>query len=699
MLLAVSLGSILVIGILAWQNAQNALEQSIFNQLTSVRASKAYQIEAYFDTIYSQTRTLAENRMVVNAMKNFTVGYREALDQSLSPEQHQELTDYYKQVFLPRLAAHMDEPPLLISYRPQRLTASYFQYHYMVNNALPLGSKDEMITAFEDPTTYNRFHTTYHPPLSNLRREFGFHDIFLIELETGNVVYSVFKETDFATSLREGPYRESGLGILAARIREAPERDEVTIVDYRSYDPSYGAPAAFVGAPIFDQNEVIGILALQLPVDAINNVMTGSENWQQDGLGSSGETYLVGPDHLMRSISRFYLEDPEEYFTSLRSGGISSSTIETIRNHETSILFQPVHTDAAEQAISGESGTRVVRNYRGTPVLSAYAPVEISGLAWNILSEIDVTEAFVPIYNLQKTLLIWGVSLIMLVAFLAILLSNYFVRPIENLIDGVAQIQAGDENVNIEVATDDEFGVLARNFNAAIEEQKADNEKLMLNILPASVAERQRNGEQIAEKFQQVSVIFIHILGFAKLSDEQSALESAHILESLISAIDEVATRYDVERIRTIGTTYIATCGLISARLDHANRSIEFAQDVIRIVERFDHGYAQELAVQVGIDAGPVTSGVIGTERFNFELWGETADIANHIHTLPPPNHILITKAVQQRVEEQFALQRHPPTLYHETELELYEIALDTSDDAANGAVNGAVNGTEQETS
>jgi len=296
MLLAVSLGSILVIGILAWQNAQNALEQSIFNQLTSVRASKAYQIEAYFDTIYSQTRTLAENRMVVNAMKNFTVGYREALDQSLSPEQHQELTDYYKQVFLPRLAVHM------------------------------------------------RFHTTYHPPLSNLRREFGFHDIFLIELETGNVVYSVFKETDFATSLREGPYRESGLGILAARIREAPERDEVTIVDYRSYDPSYGAPAAFVGAPIFDQNEVIGILALQLPVDAINNVMTGSENWQQDGLGSSGETYLVGPDHLMRSISRFYLEDPEEYFTSLRSGGISSSTIETIRNHETSILFQPVHT-------------------------------------------------------------------------------------------------------------------------------------------------------------------------------------------------------------------------------------------------------------------------------------------------------------------------------------------------------------------
>jgi len=692
MLLAVSLSSILVIGILSWHNAQSALNESIVSQLTSIRSAKSYQIEAYFQNMYSQTRILAENRMIINAMRNFSMGYREALEHSLTSEQHQQVTHYYESIFVPRLAENSDKVPLTFLYRPQRLTASYFQYHYIVNNSFPPGKKDEVITVPEDTTTYSRFHSAYHPYMQKLRQEFGFYDIFLIELGTGNIVYSVFKETDFATSLREGPYSESGLGILATHIRDAPEQGEVTIVDYRTYIPSYGAPAGFVGAPIFYQNEAIGILAFQFPVDEIDRVMTSEGKWERDGLGASGETYLVGADHLMRSASRSYIEDSEGYFEKLQLSGFSSAIIDKIRAYGTTILMQPVSTDSVEQALQGDTGTTIVRDYRGHSVLSAYMPLNIPGLNWVMLSEIDVAEAFVPIYNLQRTIFIWGTGLILTIAFLAILMARYFIHPLDRLAAGIRQTSLGKNDVYIDVSTDDEFGMLAHNFNTIIDNicaqeqtikaKTVENEKLTLNILPISMAERLRNGERIADRLQQVSVIFIHILGFAQLSTQCSAEESANILENLIDLFDETAGHYDIERVKTLGETYVAACGLTSARLDHASRSIKFATDVLGIIQRLARDNDQKLAVQIGINAGPVVSGVVGTKKFNFELWGETMDIANHIHTAAPPHHILITEAVRQRINDNFNTYPHPPVVNGDSEISVYRIATDIDSEA-----------------
>ena len=497
---------------------------------------------------------------------------------------------------MPRLAAAFDEPPLAVLYRPRRTVASYFQYHYVVNNPFPLGQKDEMAESAEDTTIYNRFHQFYHPILRNLLLEFGYYDIFLIDIETGNIVYSVFKETDFGTSLKEGPYRESGLGVLADRIQREPQRGAITAVDFRPYAPSYGAPAGFVGTPIFDGSEAVGILAVQISVDEINRVMTGGRSWAENGLGETGESYLVGPDRMMRSSARLHLADPDAYAAELRDYGVSEKTISNIDHFGTTILMQPVATNSVTNAYNGQEGTHLTINYLGQPVLSSYAPLDILGLEWVILSEITQREAFDPILNLQRNILMWGVVLVLSVAFLAVVLSRYFVRPIEKLTQGVQELSAGADDVNIDIESRDEFGDLARSFNsmvdklrdqaAVIEEKNAENEQLLLNILPAPIAERMQAGERVADQLQQVSMIYLHIWGFAQLAQEIGAGDSADHLDSLINLFDAAAERYEIERINTLGATYVAACGLITARLDHATRTVDFAVAVLKIVQR-----------------------------------------------------------------------------------------------------------------
>ncbi len=143
-------------------------------------------------------------------------------------------------------------------------------------------------------------------------------------------------------------------------------------------------------------------MAFQLPADEINNVMTSSRNWESDGLGKSGETYLVGRDFLMRSLSRFLVEDPTKYAETLRSLGMDAAAINRIKQYDTSILQQPVRTEAATAALTGKAGTQIINDYRNIPVLSSYAPLRLEGLDWVILSEMDLAEAYAPIYLFER---------------------------------------------------------------------------------------------------------------------------------------------------------------------------------------------------------------------------------------------------------------------------------------------------------
>ena len=212
-----------------------------------------------------------------------------------------------------------------------------------------------------------------------------YYDIFIINTK-GDVLYTVTKEDDYATNLIDGPYADSGLGRLFRSLAGEGTREQVAFEDYSNYAPSNDEPAAFIGSRVYLGDEWIGVYAVQIPAQPINEILQFSS-----GMGETGETYLVGDDDLMRSDSRFF--------------------------SESSILKTTVTSPSVAKALSGETGIEIVEDYRGIPVYSAYQPFEFEGTRWAVLAEQDVAEVVAPAEDTLKSMAM-GFGLIILVGLL-----------------------------------------------------------------------------------------------------------------------------------------------------------------------------------------------------------------------------------------------------------------------------------------
>lgn len=382
----------------AWHahaRASLAIRQSTYDRLTSIRESKRREITAYLEDTCAETERLARAPWIVEAMQRLNASF----DTIRSTQNDRDLvTRYYEQEIQPRLNGGRSQISA-VGLVPEDPAAIAAQAAFIARNPFPVGEKASLSNV-DDGSAYSDEHAQHHGPLRDLIQTFGYYDLFLIAPDDGRIVYTVFKEIDYGTRLIGGPYEDSG---LADAFRLAlPGDGRATVVDFRRYAPSYLAPAAFIAAPIRMAGTTVGVLAIQLPVDRLDAVMTGAGSWREDGLGVSGETYLVGADGLMRSRSRFLIEDPDRFISKLREIDLDEDTIRRIAKFETTILLQPVRTTATKNALNGSAGTHLIDDYRGVSVLSSYAPLHVAGLEWAILSEIDTDEAFGPIRDLRN---------------------------------------------------------------------------------------------------------------------------------------------------------------------------------------------------------------------------------------------------------------------------------------------------------
>ena len=120
--------------------------------------------------------------------------------------------------------------------------------------------------AATDGSAYSEVHRRYHPVFRNIVSRFGYYDMFLINPQ-GQIVYTVFKETDYGTNLETGPYKDSNLAQLVRQVIASNEKDFTQLADFAAYAPSYGMPASFIAAPIYNGSKLVGVLAFQMPVD------------------------------------------------------------------------------------------------------------------------------------------------------------------------------------------------------------------------------------------------------------------------------------------------------------------------------------------------------------------------------------------------------------------------------------------------
>ena len=306
---------------MGWQAsdvAKEVLEKEAKSRLISLRDIKKDQIEDYFKIISSQLLTMADNRMIIDGTVAFKRAFRlhpkQVSNSGLSiKDKLRALKTYYNKDFADEYsrrngARNLDKTPLYDQLDAQSIS---LQYEFIFKNPHPLGSK-ELLDTPADNSKYARIHKIYHYHIRNFLKQFEYYDIFIVDPKTGDIVYSVFKELDYTTSLIDGPYAQSGIGQAFAQANKM-KPGEYSLVDFAPYTPSYDDAASFIATPIFEGEKKLGILIFQMPIDRINNLMLQHKKWLEVGLGDSGETYLVNENYMMRSDSRFFIENPDSF--------------------------------------------------------------------------------------------------------------------------------------------------------------------------------------------------------------------------------------------------------------------------------------------------------------------------------------------------------------------------------------------------
>ncbi len=469
-LIVISIISVFAIDFISYSSGSKAIQKVTFDHLTSLREAQKRTIQDYFSHIRHQIQTFSEDYMIQEALKEFTQAYNELDDVaetfSYGELQYMEesVKNYYNNEFLPRLNPNLEKARSVENYHVSDPVINILQYHYIVDNPNATGKK-HLLDNTRDGSIYSQVHAKYHPVIKNYLQKFNYYDIFLIDEASGNIVYSVFKEVDFATSLISGPYRNTNFAKAFDIANQAEGRDFVIMVDFDFYHPSYAAPASFIASPIFDGEERLGVLIFQIPIDEINGILTGDEQWQNYGMGKTGESYLIGEDYSMRSTTRRLLENPSAYFATLKALDYHENTIAAIKQLNTPILLQHVRSDAARNALTGHSGQKVVQGPGGEPVLSSYAPLNITDVNWAILSEIDNKEIMEPINKLGWLVFFTSLLIIALSLLGGVKYSRVLSGRIIRVYDALKTMAKGEVIEKVNPMHPDEIGLTINELN------------------------------------------------------------------------------------------------------------------------------------------------------------------------------------------------------------------------------------------
>ncbi len=514
-ILSIGILSAVATAVFSYINAKRTVELEAKAKLTAIVEDRTTALSGWLGRIAGDLTTQAQNPVVHQALSAFIDGW-----QQLGDGQKQRLQDLY-----------------------------------ITKNPHPIGEK-ENLDAANDGSAYSTAHARFHPYLRAFLRDRGYYDIFLFDTE-GSLVYTVFKELDYATNLVNGEWASSDLGKAFAAARDKPKAGSKTFFDFKPYAPSAGAPASFISTPLVNNaGQFTGALVFQMPIGKLNALMQ-----QKAGLGETGETYVVGSDFLMRSDSRF--------------------------SKESTILKTKTETQQVRNALDGKDGLITATDYRGTPVVAAFKPLEFLGTKLAVLAEQDVAETFASVAAMRNQLIIGiavGSLLIVLVGFVA---GRRFSRPISMTTQVMAQLAEGDTTVEIPGSDrGDEIGAMAR----AVEVFK-DN-AIQNSAMAAQQEQRQKQAEEekrtlmlkMADDFDGSVGGIVETVAQASSELQSTAQAMANISEETSNRAVTVSTASE-EATTNVQTVAVATEELSASIGEINQRVVESAQASKQAVE------------------------------------------------------------------------------------------------------------------
>ncbi|MFT6291663.1 MAG: class 3 adenylate cyclase [Ilumatobacter sp.] len=655
-LVGVSLISVLLLATVNFVFARLLINESVESQLASVRDTRVQALEIGAERLQARVSALALNPSVADALTELSTTYAE-LNEDITSEQINDLTTIYDTEALPPFVAagvNIDAAGLV----PGTVAGRYLQHQYISENPNDPDERDQL----DDPgdgSDYSQAHAIHHPVLRSLMVNAGMNDLLLVEVETGEIVYSTKKLIDLGTNGLDGPYADSGLGEVIEKLATVAVGDTV-ISDTFFYIPTSGEPVFFLASVVRSGSNVIGAVVTEVPVSALTGLMTAQQDWRRLGLGDTGESYIVGADQTLRSDTRAWLQDPDDYLSRHLKQYDDPDATTLIEIVGSPVLVQQVDNDAVTEGLDGNQFTGTIENYLGTSTLSASGPAAVDGVNWAVVVEIDQAEADAALDSLLRRFLLVLALLLPSIAVLGIFLARTLTKPADELVRSAARIADGDLDTEIPDLGQNELGDLGRQLKGVARQLEAQ-EKAILDeerhindmlgaLLPARLVDRVRGGESsIGDVFDTATVVSITIddVPSAAATDNDLALEMADRLneESLV-----LMERHGVERIQRSSGSQLYLTGL-SQDDGRVADAAEFALAAMRLVTDVGAEYGHHVTVRAGMSSGDVATGVLGTNQLSFGVWGDPTGKAMTLASLALPGQVLADNSVVEQLD------------------------------------------------
>ncbi len=465
------------ISISAVKKANDELLAAQFNKLSTVTTSKSGEIKDYFKSLEGLLISLANHKGTQDAFSDFERGFY-TLQNELKlniPKVIDTLKIDFTNNYLSQVnydIPNSNDKRNINSYLPKNVNALLAQYIFITKNTEKLGEKNKMNYNEEYDSSYMQAHNLHHNTFDTFLKSFDLYDVFMVDLK-GNMIYTVFKEKDYSTNLKDGVYKNSGIAQVYKKALGIG-KNELAFNDFAPYEPSYNSAASFIATPLYINNEKKGVLIFQMPVDKINKIMSFHGQYIEAGLGNSGEAYLVGEDFKMRNDSRFTqnINDP------------------LIKELGSTIGVWEVKTKSSKAIINEDisKGKAIIDDYRGVKVLSVYTSISLFGQSkWALISEIDKEEALLGAVELRNNILIISLGILGVVVLGFLYFINILVaRPLDSLNKGILNLlHSNDTSSRVDLHSNDEIGKIANNFNKyleKIEEGLIEDQKVIQNV-------------------------------------------------------------------------------------------------------------------------------------------------------------------------------------------------------------------------
>lgn len=393
--IAILFGVLLLVGCEMNISSKEEKQEFAMKRVTAVNNLQKARIESYFSSLKADCQALAGARETIAALNSYQLSMKEYVPQNGEAEIYKsKLREFYGAEFSKYLIENSISKESFDSlYSPQAPFSLALQYGFIVNNPysrLKRKNYEDFASIVEGRSSFN-----LQKRFNELLEIYSLDDAYIVDAETGIVLYTVKKRIDLGTDLKNGPLQSSGLGDVFESVSAGAEPESAYVSEFEPYLPDMGAIKAFVGYPINrSDTSAGGVLIFAISPERLYGICNFDKSWEDYGLGETGQTFVARYDSILITNPREYVERPKIYSEKFLADTADSAVRARYAKFKTPAFTEKLFPEQVGKALAGNSGAEIVKEGNVEKFFSAFAPLDFGDMPYAVITVMNYEEIF-----------------------------------------------------------------------------------------------------------------------------------------------------------------------------------------------------------------------------------------------------------------------------------------------------------------